>query len=51
MTKVTTIEDLEKLIEKVTIAQNQFACFTEEKVNAIFKAAATAADKMRIKTR
>ena len=47
-TGVTTLEDLEKLIERVHIAQNQFATFSEDKVNAIFKAAATAADKMRI---
>ena len=48
MSEVKTREDLESLIERVHIAQNQFATFSEEKVNAIFKAAATAADKMRI---
>ncbi len=48
MSEVKTIEDLESLIERVHIAQNQYATFSEEKVNAIFKAAATAADKMRI---
>lgn len=45
---VSTVADLEKLIDRVHIAQNQYATFSEEKVNAIFKAAATAADKMRI---
>ncbi|MBP5534882.1 MAG: bifunctional acetaldehyde-CoA/alcohol dehydrogenase [Alphaproteobacteria bacterium] len=46
--KIATVADLEKLIERVHIAQDKFADFSEEKVNAIFKAAATAADKMRI---
>ncbi|MBR1605418.1 MAG: bifunctional acetaldehyde-CoA/alcohol dehydrogenase [Alphaproteobacteria bacterium] len=46
--KVMTIDDLNALIERVHIAQNQFATFSEEKVDAIFKAAATAANKMRI---
>lgn len=45
---VSTVADLEKLIDRVHVAQNQYATFSEEKVNAIFKAAATAADKMRI---
>jgi len=45
---ITTAADLDKLIDKVHIAQNQYATFSEEKVNAIFKAAATAANKMRI---
>ncbi len=48
MTNVKTVEDLDKLLERVQIAQNQFATFSEEKVDAIFKAAATAANKMRI---
>ena len=48
MSEVKTLEDLESLIDRVHVAQNQFATFSEEKVNAIFKAAATAADKMRI---
>ncbi len=39
---------LESLIDRVHVAQNQYATFSEEKVNAIFKAAAAAADKMRI---
>lgn len=45
---VSTVADLEKLIDRVHVAQNQYATFSEEKVNAIFKAAAAAADKMRI---
>lgn len=48
MSEVKTIKDLDALIERVHIAQNQFATFSEEKVDAIFKAAATAANKMRI---
>lgn len=48
MTNVVTVEDLDKLLDRVHIAQNQFATFSEEKVDAIFKAAATAANKMRI---
>ncbi len=46
--KIVTLKDLNDLIERVHIAQNQFATFSEEKVDAIFKAAATAANKMRI---
>lgn len=46
--EVKTVEDLEKLIDRVHVAQNQYATFPKEKVDAIFKAAATAADKMRI---
>ena len=45
---ITTAAALDRLIDKVHIAQNQYATFSEEKVNAIFKAAATAANKMRI---
>ena len=46
--KTTTLKELNALIDRVHIAQNQFATFSEEKVDAIFKAAATAANKMRI---
>lgn len=46
--KTMSLDDLNALIERVHIAQNQFATFSEEKVDAIFKAAATAANKMRI---
>ena len=49
MEEVKTLEDLDALIDKVHIAQNQYATFSEEKVDAIFKAAAKAANKMRIK--
>ena len=46
--KVKTVTDLDGLIHRVHMAQTQFATFPEEKVRAIFKAAATAANKMRI---
>ncbi|MDR1997846.1 MAG: bifunctional acetaldehyde-CoA/alcohol dehydrogenase [Candidatus Margulisbacteria bacterium] len=45
---VATLEDLNVLIAKVKTAQNSYAAFSQEQVNAIFKAAATAADKARI---
>jgi len=45
---VDTPERLEELIDRVKEAQRVFATFSEEKINAIFKAAATAADKARI---
>ena len=45
---VETVEQLEELISRVKAAQKEFATFSQEKVDAIFKAAATAADKMRI---
>ena len=46
--KTMSLDDLNALIERVHIAQNRFATFSEEKVDAIFKAAATAANKKRI---
>ena len=46
--KITTLEDLNTLIDRVSKAQKIYATFSEEKVDAIFKAAATAANKMRI---
>jgi len=46
--KVTSLADLDNLIDRVHVAQNQYATFSEEKVDAIFKAAATAANKVRI---
>ncbi|MBR2299866.1 MAG: bifunctional acetaldehyde-CoA/alcohol dehydrogenase [Alphaproteobacteria bacterium] len=46
--QVLTLEDLDALLDRVHAAQNQYATFSEEKVDAIFKAAATAANKMRI---
>ena len=45
---VETLEQLEILISKVKKAQKIFASYSQEKVDAIFKAAATAADKARI---
>ncbi len=45
---VKSVKDLEKLIKKVKEAQRVFATFDQDKVNKIFKAAATAADKARI---
>lgn len=45
---VSTIEDLEILISKVKKAQKIFATFSQEKVDAIFKAAALAANRARI---
>ncbi|MDX2256590.1 MAG: bifunctional acetaldehyde-CoA/alcohol dehydrogenase [Pseudanabaenaceae cyanobacterium bins.39] len=48
MNKVTNIEELELLIEKVKIAQAEFADFTQEQVDYIFKKAALAANAARI---
>ena len=45
---VNSPETLSALIQKVKKAQREFATYSQEKVDAIFKAAATAADKMRI---
>ncbi|MCQ2740707.1 MAG: aldehyde dehydrogenase family protein, partial [Alphaproteobacteria bacterium] len=45
---VKTAKDLDALIKKVKAVQEIFATFDQEKVNNIFKAAATAADKARI---
>ncbi len=45
---VDSTEKLEKAIEKVRQAQKQFAAFTQEQVDKIFLAAATAANKNRI---
>lgn len=39
---------LEKLLAKVRAAQAQFATFPQEKVDAIFRAAALAANRQRI---
>ncbi len=47
-TVVDTAEQLELLIERVKKAQKIYANYTQEQVDAIFKAAATAADKARI---
>ena len=45
---VDNAEQLELLIERVKKAQKIYSTFSQEKVDAIFKAAATAADKARI---
>ncbi len=45
---VATVEDLEKKIKEIRVAQQQYATFTQEQVNKIFKAAAIAANKQRI---
>ena len=45
---IETAEDLEKALKKLRAAQEKFAGYTQEQVDRIFKAAATAADKMRI---
>ena len=48
MRQIKTIKDLEKLIDRVHVAQNEYANFSEEQVESIFKAAAAAADRARI---
>ncbi len=45
---VETVEQLEALIDRVAAAQKVYATFSQEQVDKIFKAAATAADKARI---
>ena len=45
---VDSIEALDELISRVKNAQREFATFTQEKVDKIFKAASTAANKARI---
>ncbi|MCI1273083.1 MAG: bifunctional acetaldehyde-CoA/alcohol dehydrogenase [Clostridiaceae bacterium] len=45
---VDSAENLELLIERVKKAQKIYSKFSQEQVDAIFKAAATAADKARI---
>ncbi len=45
---VDNIETLNCLISRVKRAQEEFATYTQEQVDKIFKAAATAADKARI---
>ncbi len=45
---VETAEQLDALIDRVKEAQRIFSTFTQEQVDKIFKAAATAADKARI---
>ncbi len=45
---VTSIKDLDKLVDRVAKAQSEYAQFSEEKADAIFQAAAVAAAKARI---
>jgi acetaldehyde dehydrogenase/alcohol dehydrogenase len=45
---VDSVEALEAKLEEVRKAQKEFATFSQEKVDAIFKAAAIAANKQRI---
>ena len=45
---VDNVESLNALIERVKKAQKVYATFSQEQVDKIFKAAATAADKVRI---
>ncbi len=45
---VDNVESLNELIERVKKAQRIYAGFSQEQVDKIFKAAATAADKVRI---
>ena len=45
---VETPEQLEALIQRVKTAQKEYATFSQEQVDKIFKAAATAANKARI---
>jgi len=44
----TNLQELDLLIAKAKEAQNQYATFTQEQVDAIFKAACLAANKARI---
>ncbi|MGV2828530.1 bifunctional acetaldehyde-CoA/alcohol dehydrogenase [Myxosarcina sp. GI1(2024)] len=46
--KVTNIEELNLLIQKVKAAQSQYASFTQQQVDKIFKQAALAANDRRI---
>jgi acetaldehyde dehydrogenase/alcohol dehydrogenase len=45
---IDSVETLEETIAKVRIAQNKFATYTQEQVDKIFFAAASAANKARI---
>lgn len=47
-TVVDSVEELEKAIERVRAAQKIFATYTQEQVDSIFLAAATAANQQRI---
>ena len=45
---VDSVEKLEDALARVRVAQKKFATYTQEQVDAIFRAAALAADKQRI---
>ena len=47
--KVTNAEELTKRIEELRKAQKEFATFSQEKVDKIFRAAAMAANNERIR--
>ena len=47
-TPVNNVETFEAMLEKVRSAQKKFASFSQEQVDRIFKAAATAANQARI---
>ena len=46
---VDSVEKLENIINRVREAQKEFATFSQEKVDEIFKAAAMAANQARIR--
>ncbi len=46
--QVTNTQELTELLQRVRIAQEQYASYTQEQVDKIFLAAATAANKARI---
>ncbi len=46
--QVTTIQELESLIERIQIAQSEYASYSQEQVDFIFKQAAQAANAARI---
>ncbi len=46
--QVKTLKDLDDLIDRVHVAQAKYATYSQEKVDAIFKAAAIAANRARI---
>ena len=48
MQKITNVEELENALSLMRKAQEQFATYSQEQVDAIFKAAAMAANKARI---
>ena len=45
---IENVEQLDALVDRVVAAQKEYATFSQEQVDKIFKAAATAADKARI---